>query len=153
MLALFNSGSDSSVLKIREIWIKNVQVTTITGVTASFELRRFTGMSATGSFVTPQTYDTNDVLSSNVTSSTGGTITGEGSSSMFRWIWSSTNWGASAQSQPGSEHIIQNTSPAWIRRDEKEKAITLRSNQGIHIKDTVNSTAGTFDLTIVFTQV
>lgn len=153
MLALFNSGSNNGTIKIREIWIKNVQTTAVTGIASIFELFRFTGQSAVGTSVTPQTYDTIDAVPNNLTGSTGGTITGESASSMVRWVWSSDDWGPGTLDQEGLDHAGQNLSPLWSRRDPKEKAIVVRANQGIHIKHTVNSAAGSFDLTIVFTQV
>lgn len=150
MLALFNSGSNVT-LRIREVWIKNVQTSTVTGIVSIFEFFRFTGISA-GTILTSLPYDTQDTISNSVTSSTGGTVTGEAAVSLFRHLWSSDEWGTGASDVESLDHALQSLNPAWRRYDLKEKAITLRANQGMHIKHTVNSTAGTFDIIIVFTQ-
>jgi len=150
MLSLLNA-SISSFIQLKEVYIINVQTSAVTGIIAIFELFRFTGHSA-GTLLTPQPYDTADVMDANVTARTGATITGESATSMARWLWSSDEWGPGTLDEEGHEHTFQNLLPAWAHRSPNSKAILLRPGQGIHLKHVVNSTAGTFDIVFVFTQ-
>jgi len=151
MLSLLN-GSLSSFLQLKEVYIINVRTTAITGIISTFELFRITGHSA-GTLLTPLPYDTADSLDVGVTARTGATIAGE-NVSLARWLWSSDEWvvGGPADLE-GRDHAFQNSFPIWLaQRTPGTKAILLRPGQGIHLKHTVNSTAGTFDIVFVFTQ-
>ncbi len=150
MLSILNGGSSAVVVRMREIWVENVQTTATTGVAGTFELHRFTGHSG-GTVITPQAYDTTDTLDVNVTTRTGATITGENAVVLMRHLWSTDEWGPGTLDQEGYDHGVQASQPFWSRKDQAEKPITLRPGEGVHVKFTTNSTNGTFDLTFVFT--
>lgn len=147
MLSLLNVDATLKV-KVREVWVMNVQTAGVTGVITTFELRRFTGHSA-GSSLTPNPYDDADTLDSDITARTGGTITGEGVL-LWRQLWSSDEWGPGTLDEEGAEHGLQTVRPFWSATTP-QKPITLGTNKGLHLKCATNTTAGTFDVFFVFT--
>lgn len=151
MVSILNAGGSGVTVKIREIYLINTQNTSITGVIADFRLFRMTGHSA-GISLTPEASDSDDTLNVNVTARTGATIAGESANYSRRWLWSSDEWGTGASDVEANDHASQNLLTAYQSNNPKIKPITLNAGQGIHIKHVVNSTAGTFDLVVVFTQ-
>jgi hypothetical protein len=148
MISLAN-GDANLKIKLQEVWAINVQTTSVTGVVAIFELRKFTTHSV-GTLLTPIAYNSTDSLDADVTARTGATIAGEGAV-MGRRLWSSDEWGPGTLDTEALQVSFQNTSPIW-KTSDYQNPITLNQNQGIHIKCATNSTAGTFDMTFVFTQ-
>lgn len=151
MISILNATGTVVVIRLREIWVENVQTTPVTGVTGFFEVHRNTGHSA-GTLLTSLPYDTTDTLDANVTVRTGATIAGEAAGVLVRHVWSTDDWSGGTLDGEQYEHGIQASTPFWSRKDISEKPITLRSGQGLTVKFTTNSTNGTFDLTLVFTQ-
>lgn len=149
MVSLLNAGGSAVKVRIRDLKIINSQVTGVTGVTANFDLFRFTGHSA-GTSITPLAYDTSDSLNGSVTSRTGATITGE-TSLLRRWVWSTDEWGTGPMDVESTDHTFQNFFPAYAP-DRFTKPITLNAGEGIHIKFTTASTVGGWDFWITFTQ-
>lgn len=150
MISLVNAGGSSVVLRIRDIRIVNNQTTAITGVMADFQLRRITGHSS-GTSLTPLAHDTTDNLNGSVTASTGATVSGETSANLRHWKWSSDEWGVGSSDVESFDHTINSLIPMY-GQSPKTKAITLRAGEGITIKQITNSTAGAFDVTVLFTQ-
>lgn len=148
MLSLVNASGSTVKVKIREIYIKNVQTTGVTGILGNFELNKIVNHSV-GTALTPTAHDSTDTLDSSVTARTGGTVTSEGAT-YRRWVWSTDEFGAGPADAETAEHTSQNLIPHFLDTGNW-KTITLNANEGIHIKQTINSTVGTFDLEIVFT--
>lgn len=146
MLAIQNTGT--AVVRIREVWIINDQTTAVTGVAGTFQVLRITSFTA-GTAVTPVSCDTNDTLPSGITSATGGTVAGE-SSLLRSGVWSTDEWGPGTADVESNDHAIQQTEPFW-KQTPNGKALTIRQNQGIHVKFATNSTAGAFNIRMVFT--
>jgi len=48
------------------------------------------------------------------------------------------------------DHAIQQVTPFW-QQTANGKAFTVRQNQGLHVKFATNSTAGAFNIRLVFT--
>lgn len=146
LLAIQNTGT--SVIRIREIWVINDRTTAVTGVAGDFRFLRINSFT-NGTSVTASTYDTDDVLPSGITLSTGATVSGE--SALLRLgTWSTDEWGPGTLDQEGMDHGLQQIEPFW-KQTPNGKAITLRQNQGAHLKFSTNSTAGTFNIRIIFT--
>lgn len=147
MVSIVNTGT--SQVRLREAWLINDRTAAVTGVAGDFRMLRITGHSG-GTIITPVTYDTNDTLPSGITAQTGATtITGE--TDLLRLAtWSTDEWGPGTLDQEGLDHGFQNTFPFW-KQTEYGKPIVIRQNQGIHIKFTTNSTAGYFNIRLVFT--
>lgn len=150
MLSILNAAGSGVVIKIRSIKIINTQNSAVTGIVSNFRLLRMTNHSA-GTLLTAQTLDTQDSLNENVTCRTGATITGASSVPLFRYEWSSDEWGPGTLDTESLEHSFQNTNPVYMQYPGR-KPITLRPGEGITITHNTNSTAGSFDIDINFTQ-
>lgn len=146
MLAIQNTGT--SIIRIREIWIINDQTTAVTGVAGTFEVRRIASFTG-GTSITPVSYDTNDSLPAGITSATASTVSGE-SVLLRSGVWSTDEWGPGTLDVEGLDHAIQQVTPFW-QQTSNAKALTVRQNQGIHVKFATNSTAGAFNIRFVFT--
>lgn len=152
MISILNANGSTRVVKIRSIQIINAQNTAVTGVIADFRLHRIAaGSHSSGTLLTPEIHDLNDILDGNVTWRTGATISGESGTSMYRWKWSSDEWSVGAQDVESNDHARQATSYLY-QQVPKTKPITLRADQGLTIKQVTNSTAGSFDISIVYTM-
>lgn len=146
MLAIQNTGS--SVVRIREIWIINDQTTAVTGVAGTFETWRISSFTG-GTALTPVAYDTADSLPSGISVATGSTVSGE-ASLLRSGKWSTDEWGPGTADVESGDHALQQTEPFW-KQTPNGKALTIRQNQGIHVKFATNSTAGAFNIRMVFT--
>jgi hypothetical protein len=146
MLALQNTGT--SVVTIREIWITNDQTTAVTGVAGEFRVHRINSFTG-GTELTPTSFDTSDSLPAGITSAHASTVSGEGV--LFRnGKWSTDEWGTGTADVEAFDHAIQNTAPFW-RQTQNGKGLVIRQNQGMHIRFATNSTAGSFNIRLVFT--
>ena len=146
MLAIQNTGT--SVLRIREIWIINDQNTAVTGVAGLFEARRIASFSA-GTALIPVSYDTVDTLPAGITCATGATVATE-TTLLRSGVWSTDEWGPGTSDVESFDHSLQQVTPFW-QQTANGKALTIRQNQGLHIKFATNSTAGAFNIRLVFT--
>lgn len=146
MLAVQNTGT--SVIRIREIWIINDQNTAVTGVAGLFEVRRITSFTA-GTALTPVPYDSADTLPAGITAATGSTVSGE-TVLLRSGVWSTDEWGPGTSDVESFDHALQQVTPFW-QQTPNGKSLTIRQNQGIHVKFATNSTAGAFNIRIVFT--
>lgn len=151
MISIFNA--DPVLLtKIHEIYVINVQTSAVTGVTGVFELRRITSHSG-GTLLTPVSMDTTDTLDTDITVRTGATVGGESATLMWRSLFSTDEWGPGTQDVESNDHIFQTMHPVFSRKtDSGTKPLVLRQNEGLTVKFATNSSAGTFDLFLVFTQ-
>jgi hypothetical protein len=146
MIAIQNTGT--SILKLREVWIINDRTTAVTGVAGEFRLHRITSFTG-GTAITPVSFDTNDSLPAGITVATNSTVSGE-SSLLRTGKWSTDEWGTGTTDVESTDHAFQQVEPFW-RQIPSGKPITLRQNQGAHIRFATNSTAGEFNLRFVFT--
>lgn len=149
MVSLVNASGSTVKLKIREIKLINVQTTSVTGVVLNFEFRRITNHSS-GTSLTPNPHDTTDSLSGSATARTGATITGEGVI-LYRYKWSSDEHGVGAQDVESMDAVMQALNNCYTTA-RYTKPITLNANEGFHIKQTINSSVGTYDIFVTFTQ-
>lgn len=150
MLSVVNTTGSTVVFYLHDIRIINTQTAAVTGVVTDFRLRRCTSHSG-GTLLTSLPFDTDDTISSSITVRTGATITGESTDSMQRWLWSSDEWGPGTLDVESNDHPHQTLKPAFSS-GLLYKPITLRANQGLTIKCETNTTAGSFDIEIIFTQ-
>lgn len=146
MLAIQNTGS--AVVRIREVWIINDRNTAVTGVAGLFEVRRIASFTG-GTSLTPVSYDTADSLPAGITSATGSTVSTE-TTLLRSGVWSTDEWGPGAADVESNDHAIQNTTPFW-QQTNQGKALTIRSGEAVHVKFAKNSTAGAFNVRLVFT--
>lgn len=151
MISIFNA--DAVLLtKVHEIYVVNVRTAAVTGVVGSFELRRITSHSG-GTLLTPASMDTTDVLDADITVRTGSTVVGESANLIWRSLFSTDDWGPGTLDTESHNHIFQTMHPIFSRKTHSgTKPLVLRQNEGVTVKFATNSTAGTFDLFLVFTQ-
>lgn len=149
MFSILNNSA-SRIIKISSIKIINSQITTVNGVICQFQILRIGGHSA-GTVIIPQTFDTNDVLDNNVTVRTGATISGEAATPLLRYYWSGDEWGAASSKIEGTDHSSQTINSIYSRKIN-EKPITLRTGEGLTVKQLTNTAIGTFDIEIIFTE-
>ena len=150
MVSIINSSGSTIKIKLRELKIVNVQNASVTGVVSNFELKRITGHSG-GTSITPLPYDTTDTLDSHVTALTGATVSGEATNELKKWEWSSDEWNPGPADAESADHAIQETTNL-VKQERHCKPITMRAGEGITLKHTTNSTAGSFNIKILFTQ-
>lgn len=150
MIAILNPVGSPVVFKIRDIRLVNNRTTATTGVAADFRFRRITGLSA-GTAITPASYDTIDTIQVGTVCSTGGTVAGESTLDLMRRVWSSDEWGPGTLDQEGLDHAFQQNFPTW-QDSVDAKPIVLRAGQGLTVKCITNTTNGSFDFEITFTQ-
>jgi hypothetical protein len=149
MLSIENAVGGSTVVRVIAIKVINTQATAITGVVADFRLLKCTGHSS-GTLVVPESSDSVDALSSDVTVRTGATISGEGTGLLVRAQWSSDEWGVGSEDVESADHRAQFLTPFYAPL-AGTKPITLRGGEGLTIKQVTNSTSGMFDVAILFT--
>lgn len=151
MISILNADA-TLISKIHEIYVVNVQTSSVTGVTGVFELRRITGHSA-GTLLTGVSMDTADTLDSDITIRTGSTVAGESATLMWRSLFSTDEWGPGTSDTESTDHIFQTMFPIFSRKtDSGTKPLVLRTNEGLTVKFATNSTTGSFDIMVVFTQ-
>jgi len=146
MLAIQNTGT--SVVRIREIWIINDRTTATTGVAGEFQVNRISSFTG-GTALIPVSYDTEDILPSGISAATNATVSGEGSI-LRRGRWSTDEWGPGTADVESFDHALQNIEPFW-KQTPNGKALTIRQNQGLHIKFATNSANGSFTVRMIFT--
>lgn len=151
MLSITNATGSGVVIKIYEIRIVNVQTTAVTGIVGNFELRRIASHSA-GTLINTEELDTNNSLNANVTVRAGSTVATESTNLLWRVLYSTDEWGTGTLDVEASDHINQALFSIW-NTAQNTQPITLRPNEGLTVKFATNSTAGSFDILVKFTQV
>ncbi len=158
MLSLHNANNSSVVYAVQSVWVINVQQTAITGVLATFELRRLisataptggTDLSTTG----VEAMDISDGVAplAGLTVRTGGSVTGESTKLLFRGIWSTDEQPAGLFDSANSEPVQQKMNPLWGKRVADCKPLLLRAGQGLTVKCATNTTSGAWDIFAVVT--
>jgi hypothetical protein len=155
LLGLFNPAASGYVIKLREIYIRNAQTTAVTGVAVQMQLNSLrTAANLTGgTAITPTAHDSNDALPVGLICVTGGTVAGETLPSLDVMRISSDEWGPGTLDVEAHHHGFENYMPARVKRDSVMKPFVCRPGQGIHIKCATNTTAGSFDVILIFTKV
>jgi hypothetical protein len=152
MFSIVNASGSAVTLKIQEIYLINVQQTAVGGVTLTFELRRITNHSGGTAITAIETMDSGDALNGSITARTNSTVSGESATLLWRSLWSSDEWSPGNSDVESNDHEFQTMFPIYSKKTNDSKPITLRANEGLTIKCTTNSTVGSFDIFVVFTQ-
>lgn len=151
MISVVNTTGSSVVFKLRAIRVINTQNTAVTGVIVDLNAYRCTSHSG-GTLLTTATMDTNDTLNSSITVRTGATITGEDTTAPLLHLDLSTDeWGPGAADVEAMDHTSQSLL-YFYQHTPPLKPITLRANQGFTLKCVTNTTTGSFDIQLLFTQ-
>lgn len=149
LLSIVNTHA-SKIVRIKELSIVNHRTASATGVAMTFTINRITGHSG-GTALTAGQYDTTDALDAAITGRTGATVSGEVNPALDGRIWSTDEWGPGTLDQEGFDHGLQSLLPWIAGRDPHRKRITLRQNEGLHIKAVTASGTGIFGVQLDFT--
>jgi len=151
-LSLFSIFNPTyKALSIKRIYIVNTGISPSTGGFTSFEIRRCGGHSGgTDLSSTVETYDTLDVLDSNITIRTGATIINPSSNTLKSTIFATTNLQEDSLTPQTHQNSMQLFFPLHEHRGDV-KPITLRHNEGITV-NCVGDNIGIFDVKILLTQ-
>ncbi len=152
MFSIVNASGSAVTAKISAIFITNVRTAAVTGVAGTFEMRRIVNHSGGTAITAIETLDTSNTLNGSITVRTGSTVTSESANLLWRTVFSTDEWGPGTADVESNDHIFQTMFPVWNRRDRDNKPIVLHANEGLTVKFATNSTAGTFDVMVVFTQ-
>lgn len=152
LLSITNNNGSSVIAKIYKIFVVNSQNTAVSGTVGNFQIKRCTSHSS-GTLITPESLDTDDIIDSNITIRSAATIAGESSRIIWSAKYGTDEWSPGNLESDNNDHINQQLFPLWDVSHQLLKPIIVRANQGITVKFATNSTAGSFDVMIVFTQV
>jgi hypothetical protein len=147
MFALANTGT--SIVRVWKIFLMNAQTTAVTGVVVDFQLRTFTTMSG-GTAVTPLALDSADTLPAGIAAAHNATLTAEAAAPLHQRRWSSDEWGPGTLDVESYDHGQQNSIP-FYQWEPPMRPIVLRQNRGISVRCNTNTTAGSWDIQIMFT--
>lgn len=150
MISLVNTTGSTVALKIRAIRMINTQNTAVTGVVVDINGYRCTSHSG-GTLLTPAVMDTSDTLNSSLTVRTGATIVGEVTTPLIHLDLSTDEWGPGANDVEATDHTFQSLH-FFYEHKYPMKPITLRANEGFTLKCVTNTTTGSYDIQVLFTQ-
>lgn len=153
VFSIVNASGSTVTAKISAIYITSVQTAAVTGVAGFFEMHRIVNHSGGTSITAIETLDTTDTLNGSITVRTGSTVTSESANLLWRAQFTTDEWGpATTLDVPGVTHLFSTMFPVWTRKDRDNKPIILHANEGLTVKFATNSTVGSFDVMVVFTQ-
>ncbi len=155
MLSMFNAHATRKV-RVHAIYLVNTQNTNVTGVIATFELRRLTGSAPSGGTDLTTTgveqVDTADAKDASWSVATGATVGTEATKLLWRVDWSNDEWISNTADQESADHQMQTMAPMWGKQNCTTKPIVLRTNEGAHVKCATNTTIGAFDVFAVVSE-
>lgn len=142
--------SSTTVVKIRKVFVINVQIAAVTGVVTRFDFWRL-GSAAnvtTGTAVTPVSMDTaNGAFPTGITVRHTATTGATGNQLLFGYMTTSDEVGTV---QTLSNATFQQSVNAMPESDTMQD-LTLRQNEGFGIQQNGGSTVGTTGFLVVFT--
>lgn len=145
-------NTSSKIIRIEEIYLINVRLSSVTGVTGVFEIHRISGHAAGTDVTNIETYETGDILDSGITVKTNATVLGESPNILWRNMFSTDEHSTTTLDVSETQHIFQMMYPIFVKKTNNSKTITLKQNEGLNLKFITNSTTGLFDVFCVFTQ-
>jgi hypothetical protein len=149
LISIVNTGT--KVVRLSRIDMMNLSVAATTGVAGYFQVHRITGHSS-GTSLTPQVMDLDDTLDSGITVRTGSTVTGQSAGILHRALLNTSNW-TTTLNTTAMTHAFETYFPLWAPKTmDDAKPLILRQNQGITVFFATNSSAGSYDLCLTFTQ-
>jgi len=145
-LSIFNVAGSGKVVRLKKIFVVNLQIGAVTGVLFQFDFRRTTAQSA-GSAITAISMDTQDAVpaQSVVAIAAGATITN--SSLLFSQIFSNEeNVAAQTNNAPMTQAGI-----SWLPEGTEIKELVLRPGEGLTVQNITATTVGSYGVLFVFT--
>lgn len=153
MLGVLNGGA--RVLRIRRIWLLNVQTAAVTGVLCGGSVRRYSGagIGLSGSTpVTPVAHDSGNSALSSVTIGTAGTPAGATVETLRNYAWSSDEAAVSGATVDELE-MLPAYGLIWDAgyADGNVQPLVIRPNEMLCIYN-VSGAAGLVDVAVEFTD-
>jgi len=145
------SGGSVTRLRLLDVQLMNVQQTNVTGILADFQLRRITAHSGGSDITNVVTKnDTADTLDAGITVRTGATVTTE-ANPLRKWLFATDEYTVGNLETEAFQASQENTFPNFFF-DPRMRPLVARVNEGFQILCNSNSTAGTFDVGLTFSQ-
>lgn len=146
-IALFNSSGSGKIIKIREIWIMNAQLTAVTGVGVEWNIDNINSAPTGGTTLTPRKMDSqNPNLPGQIVIQEAPT---GGANKVFTWFPVYLSNDEIIGTQFGA--VLCNMIPVYPAIPKECQDITLREGEGIQVKQITNTTVGKAYVLIVFT--
>lgn len=142
-LTVYNSAAQ--VLKVRKLFLVNVQTTAVTGVAVRANLYKIASAPTGGTTVTPQKMDSTNAALSGVAVLTNPTAT----AGALLWPIVAANDEIGATQAFPSTHLLQFGNIMMEGNEIQE--LTLRQNEGFGIQQVTSSTVGSWAWVVVFT--
>lgn len=153
MMSLYNASA-SAIIKVYRIWMLNSRITTLTGGISLFEIQMLTDRSGSGSAVTATSKMDSAAADLDAGVYVETAHAGLTAGNTIRRIMSSTD--EVKLSSLGHSTILSFPTFAILwdagYGDTYVQPLTLRQNDGVHLKHTGAASAGSMDVTFEFTQ-
>lgn len=149
MISIENGSGSGKTLRLVRAKIFNVTPGTVAGVDIQLDALKFTTSSG-GTTLTPQSYDTNNSLSSSITCRTNATISGEATQAIDSWYFNGDELASGASTTASNGSLTGQVLLPY--GGLSQQVPTIRAGEGLHIKCQTNTTVTNFSLFLVFTQ-
>ena len=153
MWAVWNGPLSQTILRVQEVWIRNVTGAAVTGVLDQLQVLRFSAFpTLPGTALDALAHDERDALPAAVRFATGAAID---PLSEVGPLCASTI--SSDEIQAGTldgdymDHVIDGHFPRYVA-SSRTKPITIRPGSGLHVKHTSAGTVGAFDVRVILTE-
>lgn len=141
-ISIFNPADSTYIIRLRKLFLTNMQLVAVTGVAERFDLRRISALSG-GTDLTVNAHDTGfTALPSGLLVKTGGTCTDAG-------INCSLSFNNDEVGATGIAYDYQHMN--WLPEADGLEYPTLRAGQGFTVQQITASTIGSFGWLLVFT--
>lgn len=141
-LTLFNTST--SPIRVRKLFLQNLQLTAITGVGVNFRVGRLTSAPTGGSAVTPVKSDSADPGITGLTALAGATATI--TDPLFDWATHND------EVAPANVAAIVLGMMSILPEGPEIKELTLRQNEGITVQNLTSTTVGSHGVLAIITQ-
>ena len=149
LLSIANAGS--KIIRIQEVFLSNVSTPSGNGIYGVFQLRRIASHSSGTTISLIETMDSTDTLDSNISIKTGATVSGQSSSVLRRSLFNTGSWDANLTTTSFT-HGLEIYFPIFSKSASDTKPIVIRNGEGCTLNFESNSTSGTYDIHLVFSQ-
>ena len=153
MFSIYNAGT--KIVRIADLFLANVQTSSSTGIAGLFAVHKMTTLhtTGTGSDITSNvvSMDSSDTLDGGITIKTGATVAGVSANYVKRTLLNTSNW-SQTSNFTSQNHSFEVYFPLMQKPDALSKSLYLRANEGLTLTFENNSTSGSFDIHMIFTQ-
>lgn len=150
-LSMLNAVGSGQVIKLRKLFLVNMQITAITGIPVQFDIKKITAITA-GTAVTPTIHDSTDSALTNFTSVAAPTAVTEGVT-IFSAITTNEEVGVVSGTTGGPASLAwQMQQTNLIPESDEGKEYEMNPGEGVTIKNITSSTIGSFSILAVIAR-